>query len=89
MRSGQSKLVAELIRGLRHERDELKLQIHLGSKELQQQLQVLDDKLAALNHEYEPLKDAVEQTAANVWDSFLVVGGEIRDGFQRIRKALT
>ena len=30
--SGRNKAVAELIRGLRHERDELKLQIHLAKK---------------------------------------------------------
>ncbi len=88
MNNGQSKLVSELMRGLRHEREELELQVHLGSKELQDQWQVLDDKLDALSHEYEPLKDAVGQTAANVWDSLLLVGSEIRDGFIRVRKAL-
>ncbi|MCA9133724.1 MAG: hypothetical protein KDA45_11240 [Planctomycetales bacterium] len=86
--NGQSKVVAELLRGLRHERDELKLQIHLGRKELQDEWQQLDDKLDALNHQYEPLKGAVEESATGVWESLLLVGSEIRDGFQRIRQAL-
>ncbi|MDA8745144.1 hypothetical protein N9N28_10970 [Rubripirellula amarantea] len=86
--NGQDKIVAELIRGLKHERDELQLQIHLASMEAREELDKLGNRLDELDHEYEPLKDAVQTTADDVLDSLKFVGYEIRDGFKRIRQAL-
>lgn len=86
--SGQNKLIAELIRGLKHERDELRLQLHLGRKELQEELQTLDDRLESLSHQYEPLKGAVAETADDVWEALKLVGSEIQAGFSKIRQAL-
>ena len=82
------KIVADLIHELKQERDELKLKVHLGKKELQVEWQELDDKLDALNHRYDPLKHAVGETAEDVWDSLKLVGCEILEGFHRIRKSL-
>ena len=86
--SGQDKILAELIRGLKHERDELKLQAHLATMEAREELSKLGDKLDELEHKYEPLKDAVQSSAGDVFDSLKMVGYEIRDGFKRIRDAL-
>lgn len=49
---------------------------------------VLDAKLVDLKDQYEPLKNAVGESAEDVWESLKIVGGEIKDGFQRIRKEL-
>ncbi len=86
--SGQDKIVAELLRGLKHERDELKLQMHLAKKEIQDELQTLDDRLDALNHRYQPLRQAVAESTDDVWESLKLVGDEIRTGFANIRKSL-
>ena len=86
--SGQDKLVAELLQGLRHERDELKLQLHLAKKELQDEWQTLDDRLNTLSHRYEPLRQAVAESADDVWESLKLVGSEIQAGFAKIRKSL-
>ena len=86
--SGQDKMVAELIRGLKHERDELKLQMHLAKRDLRDDWQILDDKLDALNNRYDPLKQAVAESTDDVWEALKLVGLEIRDGFEKIRKAL-
>ncbi|QDT12704.1 hypothetical protein [Planctomycetes bacterium K23_9] len=80
--------VNKLIHDLKKERDEIKLQLHLGSMELKEEWQTLNDKLNALSHEYDPLKDAVEETAEDVWDSMKLVGSELWGGFKRIRQAL-
>lgn len=82
------RFVDNLIRDLKQERDELRLQIHLGSEELKDDLDKLDDRLAGLTNRFEPLKDAMEETAEDVWDSMKLVGSEIKDGFKRIRKAM-
>ncbi len=86
--SGQEKIVAELIRGLKHERDELRLQMHLAKKELQDEWEQLDAKVERLNQRYQPFKDAAAETADDVWDSLKLVGAEIRDGVQRMRKTM-
>lgn len=86
--SGQDKLLAELLRGLRHERDELKLQMHLAKKELQDEWENLDQQLESLGQRYEPLRKAVAESTDDVWDSLKLVGSEIREGFSKIRKSL-
>ena len=86
--SGQEKVVAELIRGLKHERDEIKLQLHLAKKELQEDWEQLDERLAQLDARYQPVKNATAESVEDVWDSLKFVGMEIRDGFQRIRKSM-
>ncbi len=79
-----SRLMSEL----KQQRDELKLQIHLGSEELKDEWGKLDQQLTQLNDKYQPLKNAVGETAEDVWESMKLVGGEIKDGFRRIRKEL-
>lgn len=86
--SSQDKIVAELIRGLKHERDELKLQMHLAGKELKDEWQKLDDRLNDLNHRYEPLRQALSETKEGVWASLKLVGEELQAGFAKIRKSL-
>ncbi len=80
--------VEELISDLKQQRDELRVRIHLGSAELKDEWNKLDDKLAQLSQRFEPVKDAVEDTAEDVWESLKLVGGEIKEGFTRIRKSL-
>jgi hypothetical protein len=84
----QRSQTANLISSLRKQRDELKLQIHLGSKEAKQEWKNLDAKFQAMMADYEPVKNAVDQTAIDVWESLKLVAGEIKDGFHRIRKSL-
>ncbi|TWU33651.1 hypothetical protein Q31b_57080 [Novipirellula aureliae] len=86
--SSQDKLVAELIRGLKHERDELKVQMNLGKKELQDQWEAIDEKLDSLDQRYTALKGAVDETADEVYDSLKLLASEINVGFDRIRKHL-
>ena len=88
MSAEKKSYIADLINDLKQQRDELRLQMHLGSEELKDEWDKLEEKLAQLNHRFEPVKDAVEDTAEDVWESLKLVGGEIREGFHRIRKSL-
>ncbi|MFT5301390.1 MAG: uncharacterized coiled-coil DUF342 family protein [Mariniblastus sp.] len=80
--------VSQLISDLKQQRDQLRLKIHLGGEELNDEFEKLDNKLSQLNHRFDPLKDAVGETAEDVWDSLKLFGSEIKDGFVRIRKSL-
>lgn len=88
MTEDKKSYMANLIRELKQQRDELRLKMHLGGEELKDEWDKLEDKLAQLNHRFEPVKDAVEDTAEDVWESLKLVGGEIKEGFHRIRKSL-
>ena len=80
--------LAELISSLKQQRDELALKIHLGKKEAKDEWDRINAKLDELTKDYEPLKDAVEESAGKVFDAMKTVAGEVQDGFQRIRKSL-
>ena len=84
----EKSFVGELISDLKQQRDHLRVKIHLGGEELKDEFEKLDDKLSQLNHRFDPLKDAVGETAEDLWDSLKLMGSEIKDGFVRIGKSL-
>ena len=56
----------ELISSLKQQRDELAVQIHLGKAEAQEEWDEVTAKLDELTKDYDPLKDAMAETAGNV-----------------------
>ena len=88
MTATEKNTVAELISDLKQQRDELRLKIHLGNEEIKEEWDRLDSKLSQLNHRFDPLREAVEDTTEDLWESLKLVGAEIKEGFNRIRKAL-
>ncbi|WDQ14854.1 hypothetical protein [Rhodopirellula sp. P2] len=87
MPASARRLISNMIGDLKEERDELALQIHLGKEEAKSELARLDKKLEELNQQYQPLKNAVDETSDDVWAAFQLVGEEIKNGFYRIRKS--
>lgn len=77
-----------MISSLKRQRDELKLQIHLGSADAKEEWERLDEKFQSLVSRFDPLKQAVDETTEDVWESLKLVAGEVTDGFHRIRKSL-
>ncbi len=84
----ESKLLQETIQYLKQQRDELALKIHLGNAELKDEWDELNDKLTNLIHNYEPLQKSVSQSGEDLWESLKLVGEEIKNGYDRIRKSL-
>lgn len=78
----------EVISTLKQERDELALKIHLAGAEAKQEWEGLRGKLDQLLADCDPAKQAAAETAGNVGEAMKLVANEIREGFQRIRKAL-
>ena len=48
----------------------------------------LEERLFELRQRYAPTKEAIDETAEEVWESLKTVGGEILEGFHRIRRSL-
>lgn len=78
----------EVITSLKQQRDELALKMHLAEAEAKEEFESAADKLDQLTSEYDPLKDAVAESAGNVSESLKLVADEVLSSFDRIRKAL-
>lgn len=88
MSTEQKTFISELISDLKQQRDQLRVKLHLGSVEVKEEFERLEEQLFQLNHRFDPVKDAVGETAEDVWDSMRLLGSEIGDGFVRIGKSL-
>ena len=87
--SDQKNQLDQLISKLKQERDELKLQIHLAGMEAKDDYSHISDKVDELSDQFEPVKNAVEETTDNVFAALGLAGEELMRGFKRVRKAIS
>ena len=78
----------EVIRELKQDRDELKLKMHLAGMDAKDEYERISGKLDELTQQYEPVKNAVEETAENVFAALGMVADELKFGLNRVRKAI-
>lgn len=74
-----NKMAAEL----KQNYDELKLKVHLGSKEAQDEWTEMQDRW----HHFESQAN-LKKSSEDVGDAVEILGSELKDAFNRIRKAL-
>ena len=84
----EKSTLEELITKLKQERDELNLQMHLASMDAKDEYDRISGKVDELSGQYDPVKDAVGETAGNVVSARGVVADELKEGFKRVRKAV-
>lgn len=73
----------DLIDDLKRRRDELRVQMHLASKEVQEEWRELEDKLKEFRARAE-----LDKTGEGVGDAMTQLGRELKQGYRRIRDAL-
>lgn len=78
------KTIAEL----KAKRDELEVQMHLGSAEAKNEYEKTVEKFDKLLIKAKPVSDAVEESAEEVWASLELLGEEVNESFIRIAKSL-
>lgn len=81
--------IEEIISTLKQQRDELGLQIHLGAVEAKEEFDEAIQKINEMSRDFEPVKDAAEESAENLFESLKLVGDEVKASFNRIKKSLT
>lgn len=74
---------SNLFEDLKRTRDEIKLKIHLGSKDVQDEWGELEKRWSSFESKAE-----LDRSAQDVGDAVKILGSELKDAFQRIRKAL-
>ncbi len=75
--------IEEIIADLATKRDELALQVKLGSMEAKQEWEALEDKYQELVS-----KAKIEATAADVEGALEQLGKELENGYQKIKSSL-
>ncbi len=78
----------ELFQELRHTRDELRVQIHLGAAEARDEWAVMEKKWGHFRNRAEKVGEATSETTDDVSQALELVGAELRRGYRRIRKTL-
>ncbi len=86
--SDNRDMLGDMIESLKQQRDELALQIHLGKAEAKEEWERVQAKLDKLSDDFEPIKDAMGESAEGLMTSLGLVADEIKESFHRIRKAL-
>jgi biopolymer transport protein ExbB/TolQ len=82
------KQLDDLICSLKKQRDELAVQIHLGKAEAKEQWDKVTAQLDQLSKDYQPAREAAEESAENILAALKLVAGEVQEGFDRVRKSL-
>ena len=81
--SDSKSSLEELISKLKQERDELNLQMHLASMDAKDEYDRLSGKIDELSDQYEPVRDALEETAGNIWSALGLAAGEFKSPAKR------
>jgi len=80
--------IDSIIEGLKQQKDEIRLQIHLAKAEVRDELSELENKLETLSNKADVLRKEASDTSSKVVESARLVADEVKHGFDRIRKLL-
>ena len=81
-------MIRDTISALKQQRDELALRIHLGAAEAKEECATAKEKLNTLTDDFEPLKEASQESAGNLIAALKLLGEEVRRSFDRVYKSL-
>ena len=73
----------DILEELKQKRDELRVQMHLASKEAQEEWEELEDKMKEFSR-----RAQLERTGDDVGEALGNLGREIKQGYQRLRNAV-
>ena len=82
--------VEELVEELKQKRDELRVQMHLASKELKEEWDDLEKKMDEFSGKAKQFSDDAQlrETGSGLGDALGKLGHEIKLGYERIRDAI-
>ena len=88
MMSERKERFEEMVSSLKKIRDELELQIHLGKAEAKDEWEELEEKWQEFKAQGKTVAEAVDESAKDVASALELVGGELKAGYERIKKLL-
>lgn len=78
----------DLVDSLIQTKDEIKVQIHLAGLEARDEYQRVSEKLEELKTQYQPVKEAVSESAGGVIAALTLAAVEMKCSFSRIANSL-
>ena len=80
----------DVIEELKQKRDELRVQIHLASKEVKDEWNDLEEKMEDFSGKAKQFSDdaKLKETGEGIGDALSQLGGELKRGYERIRDAI-
>ncbi len=80
----------ELKEELKQKRDELRVQMHLASKEIKDEWDELEEKMDEFSRKARQFSEdaKLKETGSGIGDALRSLGGELKKGYARIRDAL-
>ncbi len=80
----------DMIGELKQKRDELRLQMHLASKEIKDEWEELEEKMEEFSRKAKQFSEdaKLKETGAGIGDALGKLGSELKHGYQRIRDTM-
>ena len=80
----------DVIEELKQKRDELRVQIHLASKEIKDEWNDLEEKMEDFSGKAKQFSDdtKLKETGEGIGDALSQLGGELKRGYERITDAI-
>ena len=75
--------INDILNDLKQRRDELRLQIHLASREVQDEWDELEQKMEKFSS-----RAGLKETGAGVGKALAALGEELKAGYKRVERAL-
>jgi len=83
-----SEQIEEELEGLRTLRDELRVKLHLGAAEVQEQWEELDRKWSHAEGRLKVIREEAAEAAEDVGEAARLLVNELRNGYEQIRRLL-
>ncbi len=82
--------IDEILEDLKQKRDELRVQIHLASKEVKDEWEELEEKMEDFSGKARQFADdaKLKETGAGIGDALSQLGSELKRGYERIKDAM-
>ena len=82
--------IDDLIEELKQKRDELRVRIHLASKEVQEEWEELEKKMEHFSGQAKQFADdaKLKETGSGLGDALGHLGHELKLGYERVRDAI-
>ena len=78
----------KMLASIKEQRDELKVQMHLGKAELKDEWEGLERKWEHIESRLDAVDKVASEAAEDVGAAVSVIAGEISEAYQRIKRAL-
>ena len=86
--TGQLFDIDDVIEGLKQQRDEIRLQIHLAKAGVREEWQEMEKKWEELTAKAAVIGRETGKSSREVFEAVKLVADEVRHGYERIRKRL-